>query len=676
VTAVLGVYTGHDLAACLVVDGRIAVMIEEERLTRVKHALPKSVRDLWSKFGGRFGYFPWASVAYCLDAAGLGIDDLDAIVLPEEAALTDMVNVLPVRDRSKVLVSSEPLGGAHHHRHALSAFLASPCERAAVLVVDGDGTVTDAGYEAETGYLFEARDRPGKELFKNRYPSGSGLRSGLGWLYEYASAILGFVNTHVGYLGEPGKTMGLAPYGRASQALEGPWVRKGDGFALDFTPFHQWLVESGNHKRLRFDSRDRALIQEESAITQEAKDLAWKAQAELEGVLMHLVERLHRATGAKDLCIAGGVGLNSVANARILDKGPFKRVFIQPASHDAGQAIGLAYDGWLRLLARGATTTSIAPVRHACSGRTYPPADVRALLEATKLPFTELKDDAALADDAAAELERGRIVGWFQGGSEYGPRSLGHRSILADPRDPGMKDRLNARVKFREGFRPFAPSVLREKAAEVFELEGESPYMLLVVPVRKAWRKRVPAIAHVDGTARVQTVEADVDPVYHGLISAFERRTGVPLLLNTSFNLRGMPIVESPRDALQCFLYTDMDALYLGRFKVARPTARQLVPCAAPGWRFVVENQLTWGGQTTLVRYQKGDDEKEKVEVRPVPELVTLCSLLDGKRSVHEALGLALGQEPPADVLAACVTLVQLLLRAGALQLRFGELAL
>lgn len=676
-TAVLGVYTGHDPAACLVVDGRVAVMIEEERLTRVKHGLPRSVRDLWPKFGGRFGYFPWASIAYCLDAARLGIDDLDAIVLPEDATGCDMASLLPVRDRSRILVSTEPAGGAHHHRHALSAFLASPFDRAAVLVIDGDGTVTADGYEAESGYLFESREAFAREVFKNRYPQG-GLRAGLGWLYEYASAILGFVNTRVGYLGEPGKTMGLAPFGRASQAFEGAWVRRGEGFALDFTPFHEWLVQSGNHKRLAFDSRDRALIQEESAITQEAKDLAWKAQAELEGALMHLVDRLHRATGAKALCIAGGVGLNSVANARILEKGPFKDVFIQPAAHDAGQAIGLAYEGWLRVGERvrpgGGSLPGIEPTRHAYSGRPYEDAEVKALLEAARLPFIELADDAALADDCAAALEKGRIVGWFQGGSEHGPRALGHRSILADPRDPDMKDRLNARVKFREGFRPFAPSVLRERAAEVFELTGESPYMLLVVPVRKAWRKRVPAITHVDGTARVQTVDAEVEPRYHALISAFARRTGVPLVLNTSFNLRGMPIVESPKDALQCFVYTDMDALYLGRFKVTRPTARQLAPCAAPGWRFVVENELSWGGQATRVRYQRGDDEK--VEVRPVPELVTLCSLFDGKRSLHDALAMALGQEPPPDVLAACVTLVQMLLRQGALRLRMGALEL
>jgi carbamoyltransferase len=676
VTAVLGVYTGHDPAACLVRDGAIAVMIEEERLTRVKHALPKAVRDLWPRFGGKFGYFPWASVAYCLDAAGLGIDELDAIVLPEDATACDMASLLPVKDRSRVLVSTEPAGGAHHHRHALSAFLASPFEQAAVLVVDGDGTVTAAGYEAETGYLFEDRASAGREVFKNRYPSGPGLRSGLGWAYEYVSAVLGFVNTKVGYLGEPGKTMGLAPYGRASDAFGGAWiVRQPDGFGLDFGPLHRWLEATGNVKRLRFDSRERALVQDEGLISQEAKDLAWKVQAELEGALLHLAERLHRATGAKQLCLAGGVALNSVANARLLAKGPFERLWIQPAAHDGGQAIGLAYEGWLRVAKARGGSPALRPERHAYGGRSYPEAEVEALVKASGLPARRFEDDAALADDAAAALAAGKIVGWCQGGSEYGPRALGHRSILADPRDPGMKDRLNARVKFRESFRPFAPSVMAEKARDVFDHATDSPFMLLVVPVKRAWQKKVPAITHVDGTARVQTVEREVEPLFHALLAAFERRTGVPLVLNTSFNLRGMPVVETPRDALQCFLYTEMDALYLGRWKVERGPAGSVVPAAAPGWRLVVENELSWQGQQLRARYEKGQgEEKESVVVNPVPELIATCTLLDGQRSLAAAAAQALGGPPPADVLAALDVVVQGLARQGALRLRVGSL--
>ena len=682
-TAVLGVYTGHDPAAALLVDGRLVAMIEEERLTRFKHGLPKSVRHLWGEFNGRFGYFPWASLTYCLRAGGLALDDLDALVLPEEMEATAVVEMLPLRDRSRLLISREPRGGAHHFRHALSAFHASRFDRAAVLVVDGDGTVDEQGYEAETGYLFLDRQGGWREVFKNRYPLGPGLRAGLGWAYEYVSAALGFAATRVGYLGEPGKTMGLAPYGQRSPELEEPWFGL-DGFKLDFAPFHAWLERTGNAKRLRFDSTELALIQDERSISAEARNLAWKVQDELERALLHLSGALHDATGAERLCLAGGVALNSVANG-LIARGPWREVYVQPAAADSGQAIGLAFHGHLMLEERrpAGARVAIQPVPHAFGGRTYEPAGVRALLEASGLAFQELADDRALCEDAAAELARGRFIGWFQGGSEYGPRALGHRSILADPRGAQVKDVLNARVKFRESFRPFAPSVLAGRAAEVFELEGESPYMLLVVPVREAWIPRVPAITHVDGTARVQTVDPAVDPLYHGLISAFERLTGVPLVLNTSFNLRGMPIVESPQDALQCFLFTDMDALYLGRFKLGRPDPARLFPSAAPGWRLVIENRLSWGGQGVLVRYEPewepepGKHRPKPVELRPVPELVELCTRLDGRTSLLDALRAALGGAPPAlDVVAAALEVIQRLLRAGAMQLRVGAVQL
>lgn len=672
-TKVLGVFTGHDQSACLLVDGRIVCLIEEERLTRVKHGLPKAVRNLWPDFHGMFGYFPWASLSYCLESAGLGLDDLDALVLPEDSQETGIASLLPIRDKKKVLFSTEPRGAAHHYRHALSAFFASPFERAAVLVVDGDGSVTEQGYEAETGYHFPDRSGAYRELWKNRYSPAAPLRSGLGWTYDYVSAVLGFVNTKIGYLSEPGKTMGLAPYGQASPALAKPWIRR-ESTRLDFSAFHEFMLTSGLHKLVSFEDREKALVQNEDAISQEARDLAWKVQKEVEDALLGLARELHQKTGEKDLCIAGGVALNSVANGLILAKGPFERVFVQPAAADNGQAIGLAVWGHQKLGAK----EPLEPIRHAFGGRSYPAAGTKALLEASGLSFQELASDAALAEDAAAELVKGRILGWHQGGSEYGPRALGHRSILADPRGAGMKDHLNARVKFREPFRPFAPSVLREKAGEVFELAGESPYMLLVAPVREAWRGKVPAIAHVDGTARIQTVDREVDPVYHGLIAAFEKKTGVPLVLNTSFNLRGMPVVETPRDALQCFLYTDMDALYVGRFKVSRPEPSRLFPRAAQGWKFVVENELSWSGSQLKLRFETGEKEKKKtVPVRPLPQLVSLFAALDGKRSLAEAMMLAYqGERPTPELVLGTVGLVQSLLRSGALGLRVGSLEL
>jgi carbamoyltransferase len=669
-TNVLGVFTGHDQSACLLRDGEIAVLIEEERLTRVKHGLPRSVRGLWPQFNGRFGYFPWASVAYCLDSAGLALDELDAIVLPEDG---DGAPLIPIKDRRKILVHDDPPGAEHHYRHALSAFFASPFERAAVLVIDGDGSVNAQGYEAETGYFFKDRKGKHKEVFKNRYPSGGlahGLRAGLGWTYDYVSAVLGFVNTRIAYLSEPGKTMGLAPYGRATPELAEPWIGK-TGTKLDFARFHEWLVRTGLARLVSFESRDKALVQNEEAIPQLAKDLAWKVQHELEEAVLHLATELHRETGAKDLCLAGGVALNSVANGLLVARGPFERVFVQPAAADNGQAIGLAYWGHQKL-----SPKPLVAIKHAFGGRAYPADEVRALLRATGLPVKELKDDEALVKEAAADLAASRFVGWFQGGSEYGPRALGHRSILADPRGPGVKDHLNARVKFREPFRPFAPSVLKEKVSEVFDLSAESPYMLLVAPVKDEWKAKVPAITHVDGTARIQTVDREVDPLYHGLIAAFAAVANVPLVLNTSFNLRGMPVVETPKDALQCFLATEMDALYLGRFKVTRPEPARWSPSAAPGWKLVIENELSWGGQTVSARYESSDGQK-KVPLAQHPVLVALCAALDGKRSFAEALQGALeGQRPDAETLTVATRFVQNLVRAGALRIKVGSVEL
>ena len=673
---VLGVHIGHDQSACLLKDGEIVIHIEEERLTRMKHGLPQSVHHLWQEFSGHFGYFPWAAVSYALSAVGIGIDDLDLLVLSDDAQQTALSSIIPMKNRSKILIVDDPECSSHHFFHALSGFYASPFERAAVLVADGDGSTSDEGSEAETGYLFEERGRRFRQIFKNRYKRAvgkPGLRGGLGSIYDDVTALIGFVNSRIVVLTDAGKTMGLAPYGRPNAEFSDPWI-KYDGFKLDFSGFYEFLKRSGLGRRINFEHRDRGLISSEEAILQEAKDLAWKVQDEIERAMMHLADGLHKATGASELCLAGGVALNSVANGLILSKGPYSQVFVQPAAGDNGQAIGLAYYGHLQRNER----TPLVPVRHAFGGRAYSRDEVRALLEPSGLPFEELPDDAALAQDAAALIVSSQVIGWFQGGSEYGPRALGHRSILADPRQAGMKDHVNNRVKFREPFRPFAPSVLRERAADVFALKGESPYMLIVADVRPAWRDRVPAITHVDHSARIQTVDRDIDPVYHGLISAFDALTGVPLVLNTSYNLRGMPIVETPYDALQCFLYTEMDALYLGRMKVRRPDAALLTPKLAYGWRFIVERKHGETGSELQLRFTSPDGKKSV----PVPDfapigsreaLASFCASLDGRRSFADALSNALGGAQPQEQLSLGLRFLQGLLRAGALRLRIGE---
>ena len=677
---IMGVYLGHDLGACLLRNGEIVVMIEEERLNRFKHGRPNDLAGLWGSYAGKFGYFPWASVCYCMEAANLMIDDLDAIVLGDALwasdAATTIKSVIPIKDKSKVIFVDEPQSGVHHFHHALSGFLASPFEEAAVLVVDADGNSNEEGYEAETGFYFESRQGKYRQIFKNRYRDRKVPRSGIGWTYEQVTLLLGFANTKV-FISDAGKTMGLASYGRPRPEFGNPWIRP-DGFRLDFSGFHEWLRESGNDARVL--SYQDGLATRADKISQYAKDLAFKAQSELEGALLHLARELYRATGSKNLCLTGGVALNSTANGIITSKGPFKHVFIQPAANDGGQAIGLAYHGHQLLTANARSSSEslyiarpdleIRPIKHNYGGRTYRRDEIEELLLASDLSFRELPSDESLAEEAAQELTERRILGWFQGGSEYGPRALGHRSILANPDREEMKHLLNSRVKFRESFRPFAPSVLLDRASEVFELTGESPYMLLVVPVAGTWKRRVPAITHVDGTARVQTVDPEIEPLYHALISAFERKTGIPLVLNTSFNLRGMPIVESPYDALQCFLYTDMDSLYLGRFRVGRPDPARLFLSTSPGWKLIAGSQIDSGKRLLICKHM---DSSRQIMVDAAQEFLDLCEALDGARSLRSAYDQACSENaslPIEDAICA----IQSLVREGVMQMRVGKL--
>lgn len=525
---ILGTYIdGHDLGSCLLHDGETVVVMEEERLTRIKYGLPQALAGLWADFAGRFGYFPWASVSYCLQAGGIGLDDLDALILSgDEPDRDEIIKSIPIGDPGKITVSQTPPGGMHHYCHALSTFLASPFEHAAVLVVDGAGSETEEGYEAETGYLFESRAGNYREIFKNRYAhdssSSAPLEPGLGMTYEYVSCLLGFWNSAI-QVADAGKTMGLAPYGQPSKSLEEPWIQC-DGYKLDFSSFHAWLRSRGFDELVQRE-KARPLLEAADTMSQFACDIAYKVQTELNHTMLHLVERLHRATGEANLCLAGGVALNSVTNGLIRRRGPFERVFIQPAAGDNGQAIGLAYQGHLELN----STRPVIPIRHAFGGRRYEEGEVHSLLDAGGLAYERFSDDEALVADAVDRLASGAVIGWFQDGSEYGPRALGHRSILADPRIADMKDHINVNVKFREVFRPLAPSVLEERAPEVFELDDDSPYMLVCVQVRDAWRARIPAVTHIDGTARVQTVSRSVDPLYHAAPVGIRRQIRDPV---------------------------------------------------------------------------------------------------------------------------------------------------
>jgi carbamoyltransferase len=581
-TYVLGVNAyDHDVSACLLRDGAIVAAIAKERLSRHKHDV------------GFYG----DAVDYCLFAAGIALEDVALVVrcsylLPvtelEERLRHDVrPTVFPPHERERALAS--PLYGgkgpprcvdvSHHLAHAWSAFACSPFDEGVVYVADGVGS-----YRADVLEPFPPADdapplaRESESLYRFRGTQLECLKKvwlaptralvnedffnapGLGGLYSRVSSYI------FGDWNKCGEVMGLAPYGR----LRGePLMRlEGDDLVLAPWPAGWDRPFTGGPDSTWEASPDRP----------HWEDVARRIQEDAEAVMLGRVRGLHERTGARQLCMAGGVALNCVANGRIVREGPFDDVWIQPAAGDDGTAIGAALYGWHHVLG----STKRVEMRSAAHGLTYPQASVARALEHPALRWAA---QHRVVEDVAAEtaelLAAGRVIGWLEGGCELGPRALGQRSILADPRDPRMTARVNARVKHRQAFRPFAPAILAEHAADWFEGVRASPFMLEAHPVREERRAQIPAVVHVDGSARVQTVHADRTPHFHALLAAFFRRTGVPVLLNTSFNLRGEPIVESPAEAVDTFLRTDLDALVFGRDvltkrALGRPVARFL----------------------------------------------------------------------------------------------------
>ncbi|MBM4142341.1 MAG: carbamoyltransferase [Lentisphaerae bacterium] len=536
--SVLGVQLSHDYAACLVQDGAVVAAVAEERLNRRKHChWTEQERDN-------------LAVKYCLDAGGIGPDDLDAVVFT-------MVNFLQPEKMRVALRGFRHAGRmhmiGHHLSHAASAYYASPFDEAAILIMDGGGAFERGqGIELESMYM----GRAGRiELLEQTYarPAEGGLcdRISLGWLYQGVTIRIGFGSF------DAGKTMGLAPYGRPGRFDD--LVLFDDGLPrpnpsyircpypkLGSDPDQFFNVGAGLPRRER-----------DEMLTQEHMDLAADAQDKLEKAVIALANRLYERTRCPNLCMSGGVALNCVTNKMVLDRTPFERIFVQPAATDDGTALGNALYGWRDILGGDG---GLYTMRHAYLGRSYDRGRMRrAARRAADRVAVAAEGD--VLEEAAARLEQGQILAWYQGGGEFGPRALGHRSILADPRRPDMKAVLNSRVKFREAFRPYAPAVLAEKCGEYFELEAESPFMLLAAKTRS---DRVPAITHVDGTARVQTVTREQSAEYYDLIRRFGERTGVPVLLNTSFNVAGQPIVETPDDAVETFASTAIDALVMG----------------------------------------------------------------------------------------------------------------
>lgn len=558
----------HDTSACLLRDGEIAYAINKERITRQKHDT---------------GFFKDV-VDYCLKAEGISLDDVDLVVRN--------CYVLPVEDLEKRLVSEdvpEVLNDAeraaakdhplylsksdkvvtvsHHLAHAYSAFAASPFKDGAIMVVDGVGNyctdvkepgqptngVNPLARESESYYKFDGSKM--EALKKVWLKPTRGFLSdefyympGLGALYSRVSSYI-FADWN-----KCGEVMGLAPYG-SPNAVRSLLKFKDEADKDTDLAIPDWGVD--------FDKPWLVMREqnwEASPSMQHWKDIAWRIQDDTEHILLERAKWLREATGAQNLCMAGGVALNCVANGRLAREAGYDNIWIQPAAGDDGIAIGCAYYGYLEILKKPRSFV----MDHAFLGVAYKEEEARAAANKTLVRIQTInKVSDNICRDTAKLLAEGNIFGWFQGRSEFGPRALGGRSILADPRKPEMKDILNKRVKFRQAFRPFAPIVLAERSAEIFEGDEESPFMLLAKRVRPEWRDRIPAIVHVDGTARVQTIRENQNERLYRLLKEFDALTGVPVLINTSFNVKGEPIVETPEDALACFLSTGMDYLAL-----------------------------------------------------------------------------------------------------------------
>jgi len=582
-TAILGISAFyHDSAAALVVDGRIVAAAQEERFTRVKHD----------------DGFPVHAVDYCLREAGLGAGGLDYVAFYDKpllkferlletylafapAGFGSFRRAMPLWLARKLHLPREirkGLGGGyrrrcvfaqHHEAHAASAFFPSPFEEAALLTLDGVG-------EWATASL--GRGRANRiELFSElRFPHSLGL------LYSAFTYFCGFrVNS-----GEY-KLMGLAPYGEpvyADRILRHLLDLKPDGsFRMDMAYFRycQGLVMTSPRFDRLFEGPPR---RPEAALTQREMDLAASIQQVTEEVMLRSARHLHRLTGMKNLCLAGGVALNCVGNGRIVREGPFERVWIQSAAGDAGGALGAALFVWHQLLDNPRIPGADDSERGAFLGPAFSEDRIRGFLESSGCRY-HYYGEKDLIDAVADLIAAGKVVGWFQGRMEFGPRALGGRSILGDARDPEMQSLINRKIKFRESFRPFAPIVLRDRAGEFFQWGPgeESPYMLVVAPVAeskrkpppgglrgleklKAIRSEIPAVTHVDGSARIQTVDPERHPRLFRLLTAFAAKTGCPVMINTSFNVRGEPIVCRPEEAFRCFMATDMDVLVMERF--------------------------------------------------------------------------------------------------------------
>jgi len=577
----------HDAAACLVTDGHIIAAAQEERFTRIKHDAG----------------FPAHAIRYCLQEAGIGAAELDFVVFYDKPfpkferiletylafaprGFKSFAKSLPVWLKDKLFQKTliidaleAELGkdidwslrlrfSEHHLSHAASAFFPSPFQEAAVLTMDGVGEWATTSFAIGSGNTLSVQ----KEIC---FPHSLGL------LYSAFTYFAGFKVNSGEY-----KLMGLAPYGepKYAQLIKDNLIHiRDDGsFQLDMSYFDYCTGLTMTNDRFAALVGGAPRVGE-SPLTQREMDLAASIQLVLEEVVVKMARDIRRTSGKKNLCLAGGVALNCVANGKLLREEIFDQVWIQPAAGDAGGAIGAALAVYYLMLNQPRTIESKDAMKGAYLGPAYAQSDIERSLQAVGAVYSVVTDRELISKTALA-LAEGNAVGWHQGRMEFGPRALGGRSIIADPRSPFAQKQLNLKVKFRESFRPFAPSVLREDVSDWFEMDVDSPYMLLVanvannrrLPINEedgslsgmaklnVQRSEIPAVTHVDYSARIQTVHAETNPLYHALITEFKSRTGCPILVNTSFNVRGEPIVNTPEDAFRCFMGTDIDVLAIG----------------------------------------------------------------------------------------------------------------
>lgn len=578
----------HDSAVCLVSDGEIVAAAQEERFTRKKHD----------------ARFPHRALEYCLREGGITLRQVRAVTFYDKPlvkferlletylafapkGIRSFLAAMPVWLKEKLflktllqkelLVHGKDLTKAelppllfseHHESHAASAFFPSPFEKAVVLCMDGVGEwATTSAWVGEANRL--------TPLWEIPFPHSLGL------LYSAFTYYTGFKVNSGEY-----KVMGLAPYGEPKYVkaiYDHLMDLKPDGtfrMNMEYFDYCTGLAMTSSKFDDIFGGPPR---KPESKLTQREMDLARSIQEVTEEVMLRLSRTLHQETGIDHLCLAGGVALNCVGNGRILREGPFKGLWIQPAAGDAGGAIGAALTTWHQFEGRPRHANGREDkMQGSYLGPRFSNEEIEQYLKANDIPYMRLNDEA-LIEQVAQELAAGKVVGWFQGRMEFGPRALGGRSILGDARNPTMQSVMNLKIKYRESFRPFAPSVLRERVSEYFDLDTDSPYMLLVAPVKEKrripkssahadlWgidllnvpRSDIPAVTHLDYSARIQTVHAETNPRYYALLKEFERQTGCAVLVNTSFNVRGEPIVGSPQDAFRCFMRTEMDVLVL-----------------------------------------------------------------------------------------------------------------